>query len=101
MVDAILMGHDKVYEWMIAIVSKSDGKEYKVVEIWFSSDPGRDLLLVLHHKGEIIKSDKPNGCSERILKTDAFGVKNFDSENRETFFPCGDKPMLVSCLLDN
>lgn len=112
-IDAILMGHDKINEWIIAIVSKPDRKEYKVIEIWIkfglwnskNMQPGSvtdsDLILVLHHKGEIIKSDKPNRCSERILKTDAFGVKNFDSENKETLFPCGDAPMMSSCLLEN
>lgn len=112
-IDAILSGHNKINELIIAIVSKSNSGEYKVIEIYMkygewnlkNSNPDSisyvDLILVLHHKGEIIKSDKPNRCSERILKTDAFGVKNFDIKNKETFFPCGDAPMMSSCLLEN
>lgn len=110
-IDAVLMGHDKTDELLIAILSKFGKEEYKVVGIWTKyglwnsknmqpeSRAGGDLLLFLHHKGETIKSNNPNGCSERILKTDAFGVKNFDAKDIETLFPCGDMPVIVSCQL--
>jgi len=110
-IDAVLMGYDKTDELLIAILSKSGKEEYKVVGVWTKyglwnsknvppeSMAGGDFLLFLHHKGERIKSNSLNGCSERTLKTDAFGVKNFDVKDIETFFPCGDMPVLVSCQL--
>ncbi len=112
-IDAVLMGHDKTKELLIAILSKSSKEDYKVVEIWTKhglwnsknthpeSIADGDLFLFLHHKGEIIKRSNPNGCSERTLKTDAFGIENFDIKGIETLFPCGDMPILVSCQLYN
>lgn len=110
-IDAVLMGYDKTDEMLIAVLSKPGKENYKVAGIWTKyglwnsknvppeSMAGGDFLLLLHHKGERIKSNNPNGCSERILKTDAFGVRNFDVKDIETFFPCGDMPVVVSCQL--
>lgn len=110
-IDAVLMGHDNTDELLIAIMSKSGKEDYKVVGIWTKyglwnsknvppeSIAGGDFLLFLHHKGERIKSKNLNGCSERTLKTDAFGVMNFDVKDIETLFPCGNMPVIVSCRL--
>jgi len=110
-IDAVLLGYDKTDERLISILSKPGKEDYKVVEIWTKyglwnskdvppeSTTGGDLLLFLHHKGEKIKSKSVNGCSEQTLKTDSFGVKNLDVKDIETFFPCGDMPVVVSCQL--
>jgi len=92
-IDVVLMGYGEYQKHILLLKSRKD--KYVVHEIWMGSGlddrpestRNIELSLTLHPKGEIMKGNtKYIDACNKVLKKDAFAVKNFDVENIETLF---------------